>query len=94
MDDNESLDYVSSVQPFAPEKGAPSIDMADEKALVRLVRVVESQIKLYHTLTGVKQFSKDLTLEQRFELCDHYVQLLASLLLLINNAIEGIKQNG
>lgn len=94
--ENENLDYVSSVDAFAPEKDKPSVDAPDEKALVRLVRLVDDQIRLYHTISGVKQFDEKLSIEQRFELCDKYTKLLASLSLLITNAIEGIKekQNG
>jgi hypothetical protein len=94
-DDNENLSYVSSVDPFTPEPTAPSVDVADEKALVQVQKVLESQIKLYHTISGVKQFPKTLSVEQRFELCDHYTQLLGNLTKLINNAVEGVrKTNG
>jgi hypothetical protein len=93
MDDNDSqLDYVSSVDPFTPEKDDPSVDAPDEKALERVMVVLDAQIRLYHTITGVKQFSDKLTVEQRFELCDQYTKLLGNLVLLINNAIEGIKE--
>jgi hypothetical protein len=94
MDDNEGLNYTSSLDAFAPEKDKPSVDVADEKALERLVGVVEGQIELYNTLDGVKQFDKDLPLQMRFELCNHYIQLLYKLLGLINNAIAGIKEKG
>lgn len=93
MDDNGELGYISSVSPFVQPKAEPSIDAPDEKTLERLVRVLEGQIKLYHTLDGVKQFDKSLSIKQRFELCDHYVQLLAGLLGSIKNTIEGIKEN-
>ncbi len=94
--DDESLGYVSSVDAFAPEKDAPSVDAADEKALKRLVRVVEGQIKLYHTISGMKLFPKDFSAEEREALCNQYVTLLSSLLQLLNNAIDGVKekQNG
>jgi len=93
MPDEESIDYVSSVLPYAPEKGLPSIDAPDEKALERVADVLSGQIALYHTIDGVKQFDKTLTLEQRFELTDHYVNLLKSLSTLVNNAINDIKEN-
>ncbi len=94
--DDEGLGYVSSVDAFAPEKDAPSIDAADEKALKRLVRVVEGQIKLYHTISGMKQFPKEFNANQREAMCNQYVMLLSSLLQLLTNAIDGVKekQNG
>jgi len=92
MDDNESLGYVSSVDPFQAEVDKPSVDAADEKALVRLVRVVDDQIAVYNTLSGVKQFSDKLTLQQRFELCDKYIDLLHSHKQLLINAIDGVKE--
>jgi wyosine [tRNA(Phe)-imidazoG37] synthetase (radical SAM superfamily) len=94
MDDNDSeLSYVSSVDPFQPETEKPSIDAPDEKALVRINRALEGQIALYHTISGMKQFNTaKFNAEQREALCDQYVQLLASLQQLINNAIDGIKE--
>lgn len=97
MDDNDELGYVSSaVSPFEPEEGEPSIDAPDEKTLDGIQRVIDGQIKLFHTIDGVKQFDKALSLEQRFEMCDKYVDLLFSLKKKITNAIEDIrsKQNG
>ena len=92
--DEEALGYVSSVEPFAPEKDKPSVDVVDEKALKRLIRVVESQIKTYHTISGMKQFPKEFNAEQREAMCAQYVMLLTSLLQLLNNAIDGIKEKG
>jgi hypothetical protein len=96
MDDNDELNYISSVSPFVTPKADPSVDAPDESALKRVAVVIENQINLYQTLNGVKQFSTDLSLEQRFELCDHYTSLLVGLLLLVNSSITGIKeqQNG
>ena len=95
MDDDQALGgYVSSVEPFAPEKGKPSVDAADEKALEGLMRMVDGEIKLYHTITGVKKLSKDLSLEQRFEICDQYITLLTSFKSKVINAIDGIKEAG
>jgi len=97
MDDNEGLDYVSSVDPFKPEKNDPSVDAPDEKALVRLVRVVDGQIKLYHTISGMKRFdTSKFTAEEREAMCAQFVQLLSSLKQSMNNAIDGVreKQNG
>ena len=96
-DDNESIGYVSSVDAFEPPKGLPSIDVADEKALVRLVRVVDNQIELYHTISGMKLFKqKDIVLnaDQREIMCNHYVELLISLKQIVTNAIDGIKEKG
>ena len=92
--DEEALGYVSSVDPFQPEKGKPSVDAADEKALERLMRVVENQIKVYHTISGMKQFPKEFNAEQREAMCTQYVMLLSSLLQLLNNAIDGVKEAG
>lgn len=96
MDDDNALGgYVSSVEPFAPEKGKPSVDAADEKALMRLVRAVDSQIKLYHTISGMKQFdSKKFTAEEREAMCAQYVVLLTSFKQIAVNAIDGIKEAG
>ena len=94
MDDNESLGSVSSVDAFEPPKGLPSIDVADEKALVRLVRMVEDQIQLFHTISGMRLFPKEFNADQREAMCAQYVTLLASLKLLITNAIDGIKEKG
>jgi len=93
-DDNALGSYVSSVEPFAPEKGKPSVDAADEAALKRLMRVVESQIKLYHTISGMKRFDTEkFDAEEREELCSEYVKLLNGLKQLIVNAIDGIKES-
>lgn len=92
MDDSEGLSYVSSVDAFAPEKSAPSVDAPDEKALVRLMRVVDEQIALYHTISGMKQFPDKFNADAREALCNQYVQLLVSLKQSITNAIDGIKE--
>lgn len=90
--ESEELNYVSSVDPFTPDKSDPSVDAPDERALVTIQRMLTGEIKRYHTISGVKQFDKNLTLEQRFELCDQYTKLLGNLSLLVNNAIDGIKK--
>ena len=92
MDDNDNYSYISSVDAFAPEKDAPSIDVPDEKALDSVMQVLAKEYELYHTLSGVNRFDKSLPLQMRFELCDHYLQLLLSLSQSINNAIDGIKE--
>lgn len=93
MDDNDSeLDYISSVDPFKAEKNEPSVDAPDEKALERVMRVLEDQIKLYHTISGVKLFPKRFSADTRLEMADHYVKMLVSLSQLVSNAIEGIKE--
>ncbi|HUD10268.1 MAG TPA: hypothetical protein VMR28_01200 [Candidatus Saccharimonadales bacterium] len=92
--DSESLDYVSSVDPYQAEQNKPSVDAADEKTLVGLMRMVDKEVKLFHTISGVKRFSKELSLEQRFELCDQYVTFLTSFKQKIITAIDGIKEAG
>ena len=93
MDDNIELGYISSVDAFAPEKERPSVDAPDEKALKRLVRVVEGQIAVYHTISGMKQFDTNkFNANQREAMCAQYVKLLSSLLQSINNAIDGIRE--
>lgn len=94
MDDSEnSLGYVSSVDPFTPEKDDPSVDAPDEKALERVLRALEGEVQLYHTISGMKRFdTKKFTAEEREALCNQYTQLLGSLMILVNNAIEGIKE--
>lgn len=94
-DDNESLGYVSSVDAFEPPKGTPSIDVADEKALVRLVRMVEDQINLFHTISGMKRFDrKEFSAEQREVMCAEIVMFLSSFKQSVQNAIDGIKEKG
>ena len=95
--DNDELGYVSSaVSPFEDEKAEPSIDAPDEKTIDGILRLVDEQIALFHTIDGVKMFDKDLSLKQRFEMCDKYVALLFSHKKKLINAIEDIrsKQNG
>lgn len=93
MDDNDSeLGYISSVDPFSQERDDPSVDAPDEKALERVMSALESQIKLYHTISGVKLFPKRFSADTRLEMADEYVKLLVSLTQLISNAIEGIRE--
>jgi adenosyl cobinamide kinase/adenosyl cobinamide phosphate guanylyltransferase len=93
MDDNDSeLDYVSSVDPFTPEKDDPSVDAPDEKALVRVQRVLAQQKKRYETIEGMKQFDKKFSADQREELCNQMVTLIDSLSKTVNNAIDNIKE--
>lgn len=93
MDDNDSeLDYISSVDPFQSEQDDPSVDVADEKALVRVKRVLAEQKKRYHTIEGMKQFDKRFTADQREELCNQLVILIDSLSKTVNNAIYNIKE--
>lgn len=94
-DDNESLGYVSSVDAFEPPKGTPSIDVADEKALVRLVRMVEDQIQLFHTISGMRRFDRrEFTAEQREAMSAEMVMILSSFKQSAQNAIDGIKEKG
>jgi hypothetical protein len=92
--DNENLDYVSSVDPYQAAENKPSVDVADEKALVRLVRVVDEQIELYHTISGMRLFPKEFNANQREAMCAQYVVLLSSLKQIVTNAIDGIKEKG
>lgn len=92
QDENENLSYISSVDPFAPEKDEPSVDIADEKALKRILNVLNEQIKLYHTLSGMKQFPIKFNADQREAMCNQYVELLLSLKQLIDNVLDGIKE--
>lgn len=92
MDDNEALGYVSSVDPFTPEKDKPSVDAPDEKTLVRLVRVVDEQIELYHTISGVNLFPRHFSADIRLEMADHQVKILLGYKSIITSAINGIKE--
>lgn len=91
MNDNDELNYVSSVDPFQPEDNKPSVDVEDEKALEAVRRVLEEQISLYNTIPAMKLFPSKFSADEREALCNQYVLTLSSLLLLINNAISGIK---
>jgi len=93
MDDSESLDYVSSVDPYQAEKDKPSVDAADEKALVRLVCMVEQEIDTFHTLSGMKRFNMTkFNAEQREAMCDEHVKLLRQFKQKAANAIDGIEE--
>lgn len=97
MDDNSELDYISSVDPYVAQSVKPSVDTEDEKALERIQKALDGQIKVYHTISGMKLFPKEFTADQREAMCNQFVQLLSSLQLLITNAIDGVKeaqQNG
>lgn len=92
--DNETLNYISSIDVFTPEKSKPSVDMADEKTLVKIVRVIDEQIAIYHTIDGMRQFKNGYTkfnADQREAMCEQYVLLLSSFKQLVTNAIDGIK---
>jgi hypothetical protein len=56
--DDETLDYTSSVDPFSPEKDDPSVDAPDERALVKLARVLAQEKATYGTIDGMKRFEK------------------------------------
>jgi adenosyl cobinamide kinase/adenosyl cobinamide phosphate guanylyltransferase len=93
MNDNDTeLDYVSSIDSFQAEENDPSVDVADEKALVRVRRVLDEQKKRYKTIEGMKQFDKKLSADQREELCNQFVNLIESLTKTVNNAIDNIKE--
>ncbi len=93
MNDSDELSYVSSVDSFQAEERRPSVDAPDEKAIKRLLSVVDSQIELYHTISGMKRFDAEkFTAEEREALCSEYVQLLSGLKVIVINAIEGIKE--
>lgn len=96
-DSDETLDYVSSVDPFAPESEAPSVDADDEKALERVAKTLSKQKALYVTIDGMKMFDTKLfNADQREAMCAKFVELVSSLEKTVNNAINGIKekQNG
>lgn len=92
-DNDESLDYVSSVDPFMPDREPPSLDAADEKALERIAKALAKQKQLYITIEGMKQFdTKKFNADQREALATKFVELVGSLEKMVNNAIEGIKE--
>lgn len=96
-DNDDELDYISSVDPFTPEKEPPSADAADEKALERVAKVLAKQRQLYVTIEGMRQFdTKKFNADQREALATKFVELVGSLEKAVNNAIAGIKekQNG
>lgn len=96
-DNDDELNYVSSVDPFAPEKESPSADAADEKALERVSTALANQKKRYETIEGMKQFDdKKFTADQREAMCVKFVELVSALEKTVNNAVDGIKekQNG
>lgn len=94
MDDNdESLDYVSSVDPFAPEAEPASPDVEDEKALDRVSKALAKQKALYVTIDGMKMFdTTKFNADQREAMCNKIVELIGSLEKSVNNAINGIKE--
>jgi hypothetical protein len=99
MDNDDSAlgGYVSSVDPYQADQNKPSIDAPDEKTLVGLMRMVEKEIKLFHTISGMKRFdTKKFNADQREAMCNQHVQLLLQFLRKVTNAIDGIKeaQNG
>ena len=96
MNENDELNYVSSIDPYQAEIDKPSVDAKDEKTLEKLVVIVDGQIKLYHTISGMKLFPDKFSADEREAMCNQYVELLTNLRLLITNAIDGIKerQNG
>jgi hypothetical protein len=92
--DNESLGYTSSADAFQPETDKPSIDASDEKALVGLMRMVDSEIKLFHTISGIKLWPKRFSADTRIEMSAEYVKLLRSFKQKVTNAIDNIKEKG
>jgi predicted hydrolase (HD superfamily) len=91
--DDETLDYISSVDPFTPEVEPPSIDADDEKALKKVSLALAKQKKRYETIEGMKQFdTKEFNANQREAMCAKFVELLISLEKTVNNAIDGIKE--
>ena len=91
--DDETLDYISSVDPFTPEKTDPSIDAPDEKALERVSKTLAKQKSLYVTIDGMKLFDvKKFNADQREAMANKFVELVGSLEKTVNNAIQGIKE--
>jgi hypothetical protein len=92
-DNDDELDYVSSVDPFTPEKTDPSVDAPDEKALERVSKILAKQKSLYTTIGGMKQFDvKKFDANQREALATKFVELVESLERTVNNAIKGVKE--
>lgn len=92
-DTDDELDYVSSVDPFTPEKEPPSADADDEKALVRVSKTLAKQKDLYKTIDGLKMFDvKAFNADQREAMANKFVELVGSLEKTVNNAIAGIKE--
>lgn len=92
-DNDDELDYVSSVDPFTPEKESPSADAADEKALERVLETLCKQKDLYKTIDGLKLFDvKKFDANQREAMANKFVELVGSLEKTVNNAIEGVKE--
>lgn len=92
-DNDEALDYVSSVDPFTPEKEPASADAPDEKALVRVTKTLAQQKKRYETIEGMKQFDdKKFNADQREAMCAKFVELVIALEKSVNTAITGIKE--
>jgi hypothetical protein len=93
MNDNDELDYISSVDPFSPEKDDPSIDISDEKALERVSAALSEQKRRYETIDGMKQFdTKKFNADQREAMCAKFVELIGALEKTVNNAIDGVKE--
>lgn len=91
--DDETLDYISSVDPFTPEVEPPSIDADDEKALKKVSAALVKQKKRYETIEGMKQFDdKKFNADQREAMCAKFVELLNELEATVNNAMQGIKE--
>lgn len=92
-DNDESLDYVSSVDPFTPEQEPPSVDAADEKALKKISLGLAKEGKRYKTIEGMKQFDdKKFNADQRETMCAKFSELLVALERTVNDAIDGIKE--
>lgn len=94
--DDETLDYISSVDPFTPEKEPPSIDAADQKSLEKVARVLIDEKEAYTTIGGMKRFDKKFNADQREAMCDEMVKLISTLEGTVNAAIGNVKekQNG
>lgn len=92
-DNDDELDYVSSVDPFTPEKTDPSVNAPDERVLETLSKILAKQKALYATINGMKQFDqKKFNADQREALATKFVELVESLEKTVNNAIKGVKE--
>ena len=90
--DDETLDYVSSVDPFTPEKEPASIDAADEKTLEKVAKLLADEKETYTTIGGMKRFDKKFSADEREALCDEMVKLISTLEGKVNIALGNLKE--
>lgn len=89
---DEELDYVSSSPLVGAKREVVPEDEAKLSTLVRISRLIDEQLSVYHTISSLNLSDKNFTVEQQLAINKQVVLHLLEVKTLVETAIDNIEE--